>query len=260
MCQPGLPASPGRVPRRVLLRLVRLPEREVARILLERVRRLLFVLELVEPLPGQAAVLLEAGHAEVDVAPDLVGIAALDQLDDEGDDLVHRLGHLRPEVDLVEPEAAGVLEVPLRGLARSFGARARGRLVDLVVDVRDVVDERDLVAALAQPALVPAREHEGARVADVGAGIDGGAADVHADRTGRRRQLDEVAGEGAIEPHRPASAPRPAGARRSPSTARALARRRSTRVAGPSGRRRPPSARGRFPCRRDRSRAARRTG
>ena len=166
------------------------------------------------------------------------------------DDLVHRLGHLRPEVDLVEPEAARVLEVPLGRLARALGARARRRLVDLVVDVGDVVHERDVVAALAQPALVPAREHERARVADVGAGIDGRAADVHADRAGRLRQLDEVAGEGAIEPHRPASAPRPAGARRSPSTARARARRRSGRVAGPSGRRRPPSARERCPCRR----------
>ena len=136
--------------------------------------------------------------------------------------------------------------------ARALGARTRGRLVDLVVDVRDVVDERDVVAALAQPALVPAREHVRARVADVGARVDGRAADVHADRARRLGELGELAGEGVIEPHRPASAPRPAGAPRSRPTAPARARRRSGRAAAPSGRRRPPSARGRCPCRRAR--------
>ena len=258
MCQPGRPVSPRRLPERVLAGLVRLPEGEVARILLARVRLLL--LHLIRLLSREPTVLGPSRDPEVDVAVDLVGEAALDQVGDERNDLVHRLGHLRPEVDLVEPEAAGVLEVPLRRLARALGAGARGGLVDLVVDVGDVVDERDVVAALAQPALVPAREHERPCVADVGACVDGRAADVHADRSRRRRQLDEVAREGAIEPHRPASAPRPAGARRSRSRARARARRRSERAAAPSGRRRRPSARGRCPSRRARWRAARRTG
>ena len=62
------------------------------------------------PLPGEAAVLLPARDAEVDVALDLVGVAALDQFDDERDDLVDRLGRPRPVVDLVEEEAAGVLD------------------------------------------------------------------------------------------------------------------------------------------------------
>ena len=154
---------------------------------------LLLVLDLVEPLPGEAAVLLEARDAEVDVALDLVGVAALDQLVDEANDLVHRLGHLGPVVDVVEPEAARVLEVPLGRLPGALGARARRRLVDLVVHVGDVVDERHLVAALAQPALVPAAEHERPRVADVRAGVDGRAADVHPDRAGRLGQVDEPA-------------------------------------------------------------------
>ena len=36
MCQPGRPVAPGRVPAGVLALLVRLPEREVERVLLER--------------------------------------------------------------------------------------------------------------------------------------------------------------------------------------------------------------------------------
>ncbi len=70
MCQPGRPAPPRRLPRGVLARLVRLPEREVARILLARVRLLL--LDLVEPLTAEAAVLRIARDAEVDVAVGLV--------------------------------------------------------------------------------------------------------------------------------------------------------------------------------------------
>ena len=66
-------ASPRRVPGRVLARLVRLPEREVARILLERVRLLL--LDLVGPLARELAVVGEARDAEVDVALDRVGEA-----------------------------------------------------------------------------------------------------------------------------------------------------------------------------------------
>ena len=93
-------------------------------------------------------------------------------------------------------------------------ARARRSLVDLVVDVGDVVHERDVVAALPQPAGQPRENDERPRVADMRACIDRRPADVHADARRRLRQLDEPALEGAIEPHRPSAAPRPAGAPR----------------------------------------------
>ena len=49
-----------------------------------------------------------------------------------------------------ETEIVDVLEVPLRRVGGELGARAaRGRLVDLVVDVRDVVDECHVVATRA---------------------------------------------------------------------------------------------------------------
>src|SRR5207248_1515951 len=91
-------ASPRRVPPRVLrLRLVRLPEREVALVLLERAR-LLTLLDLVGLLAGETAVLRERRDAEVDVAARLVRVPRVDELLDEADDLGHRLGRLRQVV------------------------------------------------------------------------------------------------------------------------------------------------------------------
>src|SRR2546423_15388858 len=76
---PPRPTSPpGRVPGRVLALLVRLPEGEVARILLQGIRFLL--LDLVRPLAGEAAVLREARHPEIDVALDRVRVPGVDEL------------------------------------------------------------------------------------------------------------------------------------------------------------------------------------
>src|SRR2546422_11152055 len=62
-------AAPRRVPGRVLAFFRRLPEGEVARLLLERAW--VVVLELLRPLPRQPAVLGEARDAEVDVTAGL---------------------------------------------------------------------------------------------------------------------------------------------------------------------------------------------
>src|SRR4029079_7591003 len=108
---PARPATPpGRVPRGVLTLLVRLPEGEVARILLQRVRLLL--LDLSGSLAGEASVLGEARDAEVDVALDGIRMFRVDQGADEADDLRHVVGDLRHRVGHAEPEAAGVGEVP----------------------------------------------------------------------------------------------------------------------------------------------------
>ena len=149
-------------------------------------------------------------------------------------------------VGLVEAEAARVLEVPLGRLRGALGARARRRLVDLVVHVRDVVDERHLVPARAQPARAATADHVRARVADVGARIDGRAADVHPDRPGRLGQLACP----RARCHRAASTLRSASSRGSAATTAQSSgprSRRSARAAAPAGRRRPPSARARAP-------------
>jgi hypothetical protein len=226
-----VPARPAHPPRRlpggVLARLLSLPEGEVALILLQ-VARLLRD-HLVELRAGEPPVLREARHAEVDVAAGLVGVTTLDQLLDEGDDLRDRLARARLDIGTAEAEVVRVLEEPAgRALGYLAAADALGDrlLVDVVVDVGDVLDERHVVAARLEPALDPDGQHERPRVADVDALVDRRAARVDADRAGRRRKLLDPAGERVIEPHRSAGGSRPWAAPRSRPTARARARRR----------------------------------
>ena len=192
-------AAPRRVPPRVLALLVRLPEREVARILLQRrllgllgriARRLLVAVAAREP-----AVVGEARDAEVDVAarPGRHGrvatscsiIATISGIDSVA--FGSTSGRPRPR-----PPVSSTYQ-PLASAASFALAPGRGR-VDLVVDVGDVLGERHLVAAALEPALEPHRDHERARVADVDALVDRRAAEVHPDRPGRRRAAPAAAG------------------------------------------------------------------
>ena len=77
MCQPGRPGPQGESQLRVLALLVRLPEREVERVLLQRGRaRLLALVHVLGAAVGELAVAVEAADPEVDVAARLVGVAA----------------------------------------------------------------------------------------------------------------------------------------------------------------------------------------
>ena len=196
------PLPPRRVPGRVLVRLVRLPEREVPLVLLE-VARLLgdHVLEL------RARELAVAGpplDTEVDVALGLVGQPAVDELCDQGDDLGNGLGRERLDLGPAKSERVRVLHVPASCLLGQLGARnsvaCRG-LVDLVVDVRDVLDQLDVVAGLGEPPAKPHREDERARIPEVDPRVDRWTADVHPNRAGRGRQLLEPARKRAVEAH-----------------------------------------------------------
>jgi hypothetical protein len=90
--------APRRLPGRVLVRLVRLPEREVARVLLQVAR--LLGHHLVRVGPRKPTVVGEGAYAVIDVSARLIRQPAIDQLRDEGDDLRDRLGrqglHVRP--------------------------------------------------------------------------------------------------------------------------------------------------------------------
>src|SRR5205807_5735419 len=135
---PRPPPPPGRIPRRVLALLVRLPEREVARVPLEFALLLLFGRVApslrVEPA-GQRPVVRKGRDAEVHVPAGRVSVPALDEHLDEAHDPGDVLGRLRELVRLPEPEVAGVLQVPLRGASGELGAGAWRGVVDLVVHV-----------------------------------------------------------------------------------------------------------------------------
>ena len=155
MCQPGRPATEGRVPLRPG-RLVglRLPEHEVAGVLL-------VVLVGVHPRPrlhprhveaGQTAVLGEGGDAEVDAAVGRVGVAPGDEPLDEGDHLRDVLGGAGDDLGLLQPQGRHVLPEggdPGGGEGREVLARGLRLLDDPVVHVRDVHDLPHL------PSLVP---------------------------------------------------------------------------------------------------------
>src|SRR5215218_6491656 len=91
-------AAPGRVPPRVLALLVRLPEGEVARILLELARLVLFgrvAHRLLVPVAArELPVVRVTRDAEVDITACRIRVPALDQLFDQRDDLRNRLGRL----------------------------------------------------------------------------------------------------------------------------------------------------------------------
>src|SRR6266576_1254928 len=252
-------ATPGRVPRGVLAFLGRLPEGEVARVLFERAR--VVVLELVRSLPGQATVVGEASDAEVNIAAGLVCIAVANELFDQRDDLRDRLRRLRLMVGPAETESLGVLDVPLRGLHRERATVPGCGVVDLVVDVRDVRDERDVVAALREPASQPHRDHKRPRVADMDALVHGRSARVHTDRARRGWKLLPPPCQRVIELHRSYAVLRHAEARRSRPRARDHVPVPSALRGPPSDSRPRPSTRARVRARRAfRSRARRARG
>ena len=107
---------------------------------------------------------------------------------DEGlDHLLHRLDLVRgarADVRVEHAEAVHLLDEGRRALLGDLGGGATslvGPVDDLVVHVREVLRERDLVALVHQVAANHVEREERARVADVNLVVDGGSADVHAD-------------------------------------------------------------------------------
>ena len=184
--------SPGRPPLAVLARLVRLPEREVERVLLERgTLDALALVHLVGFAARERAVGLVAANAKVDVAAREVGVAGLDQRRDLGHDRLDPLARERLVVGSPEPQPVGVLDVVGRHLAGERDARdapLRRGDVDLVVHVRHVDRERDCVAEVLEEALEEAEDDERSGVADMDPVIDGRPADIDRNAPGLARR------------------------------------------------------------------------
>ena len=106
------PLPPWRIPRRVLSRLRRLPERKVLGRTLERA--LLFRLHALDLLPREASIAGIGRDAEIDVSARFVRVPAVDELLDEGDDGFDRLRRLRERIGHSEAEVARVLASVLK--------------------------------------------------------------------------------------------------------------------------------------------------
>ena len=199
----GAAVAPGRLPPGVLALLARLPQREVLRRLLQLGGVVaLALLHLLERAVRELAVAVERRHAEVHVAAALVGVAESTRSPISADDRVDRLGGLRLRVRAAEPEPVGVLDVPGGHLARELRARhaalARG-VVDLVVHVGDVHDQRRVVALVLEEALEQREDHERPRVPDVDPAVDRRAAGVDADPVAvARLDRDDVAAQRVV--------------------------------------------------------------
>ena len=147
-------------------------------------------MHVIDPMPGQLAVLGVAQHVEVDVAATGVGVARfdqpLDQLDHLGDVTGGpRLGGWRQDAERV----VGGRERPLVG-RRPFppGPVGGGGFVeDLVVDVGDVADEGDVAAPRAEPAAQDVERDPATHMADVRQSLHGGAAQINGDVPGPQR-------------------------------------------------------------------------
>ena len=103
-------------------------------------------------------------------------MAGLDQGLDQRDDLPDRPRGERLGIGAPEPECVGVSDVCGGHLARvsSEGSPACARrVVDLVVDVGDVDDERRVESLVLEKPLQEGEDHERSRVTDVDASIDG---------------------------------------------------------------------------------------
>ena len=177
---PARPApAPGRGPGR-LTRLGALPQGEVALVALTA-RHALALVHVVDPVPGQRTVLGEAQHVEVHVPGTGVSVSGVDQTLDEFHDLGDVSGGARFIGRWQYPQrVVGGRERPLVG-GRPLPPRParRGGLVqDLVVDVGDVADERDVVALGRQPAAQHIERDAAAHMADVGQTLHGGAAQI----------------------------------------------------------------------------------
>ena len=184
-----MPARASLAPRAVPGRLARLrglPEREVHRMVLGRVDLDARAgLHVVETAAAELAVMRELLDAVVDIAVvDHIGVALRDELLDHRDDLRHRLTDARVDIGMADVQRIHRLEI---GLDVAVGdvlprhAFLVGRIDDLVVDIREVLDVVDLVALLGKVAADDVPGHEGACIADVRVVVRRDAAAVDAD-------------------------------------------------------------------------------
>ena len=129
-----------------------------------------------------------AAHGKVHIAViGCVGMALLDERLDHGDHGADLLGGAGAHIGIEHVGGAHDADELVGELRRDLGGRTAllvGALDDLVIDIGEVLGERDLVAARDEPATNHVKADERAGIADVDVVVDRGAAHVHADLAG----------------------------------------------------------------------------
>ena len=132
---------------------------------------------------AQFAVVLELTGTVIDVAVSFIGIAFIDQIADEGDDVRDIFHHARIQRRFFDVQSRGIF---IEGRDELFGDFLRGNAQlfggtdDLVVHVGEVGDEIHVIAAVFQVAADSIESHCAAGIADMDVVVDGRTTDVHA--------------------------------------------------------------------------------
>ena len=163
-------------------------------------------LEVVQLQVAQLAVFRVALDAEVHIAVlGNVGVAGVDQVLHDVEDLLDVLGGAGLDGGLFAVEAGGVLEVlGLKALGHFFHGSALFLALfdELVVDIRNVGNVEDLVAPVLQVAAQGVKHDQRAGIADVDIVVNGGAADIDAVLARHlRHELFFLAGQGVKDLH-----------------------------------------------------------
>ena len=114
-------------------------------------------------------------------------MALLDKRLDHGDHGADLLGGAGAHIGIEHVGGAHDADELVGELRRDLGSCTTllvGALDDLVIDIGEVLGERDLVAARDEPATNHVKADERAGIADVDVVVDRGAAHVHADLAG----------------------------------------------------------------------------
>ena len=139
---------------------------------------------LIECSIAEFAVPLELLDLEIDIAVRLVGVPLLDQILRETNDVIYVLGRLRELVNRVDSHRGEVRPVVFGHLTGDFGHREAApiRFLDqLVIDVGNVDDKRDVVPRIDEVLLNRVEDHRPDHMADVARFIDGRPAKIHTD-------------------------------------------------------------------------------
>jgi len=133
-------------------------------------------------------------------------VALLDKRLDHGDHGADLLGGAGAHIGIEHVGGAHDADELVRELRRDLGGSAAllvGALDDLVIDIGEVLGERDLVAARDEPATNHVKADERAGIADVDIIVNGRAADVDAILAGHLRdELFFLTGQGVENLHK----------------------------------------------------------